>query len=142
MTDAPTALSATPHALPATPGARLALFAFRRLGAHGLDDVAAARAMLAAFGQGYRRPLVLLRAMMADLAASAVVPVSIAPCCCLRMTHAEHAALTILARAETAPGTARLLLADLLGIRHADGVFASVMAVSAAFADGGQPIAG
>ncbi|MDH7974569.1 hypothetical protein QH494_20455 [Sphingomonas sp. AR_OL41] len=142
MTDAPIALSATPHAMPATPGARLALFAFRRLGAHGLDDAAAAQAMLASFGQGFRRPLVLMRAMMADLAASAVVPISIAPCCCLRMTHAEHAVLTVLARAETAPESARLLLADLLGIRHADGVFACVMAVAAAFADGGRPIAG
>jgi hypothetical protein len=80
MTDAPIALSATPHAMPATPGARLALFAFRRLGAHGLDDAAAAQAMLASFGAGFSRPLILMRAMMADLATSAVVPISIAAC--------------------------------------------------------------
>jgi len=140
MTDALTLQSALPHAMPAAPGARLALFAFRRLGAHGLDDAVTAQAMLTAFGQGFRRPLVLMRAMMADLAASAVVPIAIAPCCCVRTTHAEHAMLTIFARAETAPDSARLLLADLLGVRHADGVFACVTAVATAFADTGRPI--
>lgn len=140
MTDALTTISTLPHAMPASPGARLALFAFRRLGAHGLDDAVAAHAMLTAFGQGFRRPLVLMRAMMADLAASAVAPIAIAPCCCVRATHAEHAMLTVLARAETAPDSARLLLADLLGVRHADGVFACVMAVTTAFADAGRPI--
>ncbi len=142
MTEALTTLSALPHAMPASPGARVALYAFRRLGAHGLGDAAAAQAMLGTFGQGFRRPLILLRAMMADLAASAVVPIAIAPCCCIRMTSAEHTMLTILARAETAPERARLLLADLLGIRHADGVFACVMAVATAFADAGRPIDG
>lgn len=142
MTDALTTQSALPHALPATPGARLALFTFRRLGAHGLDDAVTANAMLNAFGRGFRRPLVLSRAMMADLAASAVAPISIAPCCCVRMTGAEHTMFTILARAETAPDSARLLLADLLGIRHADGVFASVAAVAAAYADAGLTISG
>lgn len=141
MTDAPIVLAAMPHAMPAAPGARTLLFAFRRLGTHGLGDAAAAQALLGGFGHGFRRPLVLLRAMMADLAASAVAPISIAPCCCARVTPAEQAMLTILARAETAPGAARLLLADLLGIRHVDGVFASVAAVAAAFADAGQPIA-
>ncbi len=140
MTDAPTTISTLPHGMPASPGARLALFAFRRLGAHGLDDAIAAQAMVTAFGQGFRRPLVLMRAMMADLAASAAVPIAIAPCCCVRTTHAEHAMLTVLARAETAPDSARLLLADLLGVRHADGVFACVMAVAIAFADTGRPI--
>jgi hypothetical protein len=140
MTDALIARSALPHTMPAGPGARLALFVFRRLGAHGLDDAVAAQAMLTAFGQGFRRPLVLMRAMMADLAASAVAPIAIAPCCCVRMTHAEHAMLTVLTRAETAPDSARLLLADLLAVRHADGVFACVAAVATAFADTGRPI--
>lgn len=140
MTDTLTFMSTLPHAMPASAGARLALFAFRRLGAHGLDDAAAARAMLAAFGPGFRRPLVLMRAMMADFAARALAPIAIAPCCYVRTTHAEHAMLAILARAETAPDCARLLLGDLLGVRYADGVFASAMAVATAFADAGRPI--
>ena len=58
----------------------------------------------------------------------------------MRMTAAESAVLTVLARAETAPDTARLLLADLLGIRRIDGVLASATALAAAFADAGRPI--
>ena len=140
MTEALTAQSALPHAMPAGAGARLALVVFRRLGAHGRDDAVAAHAILTAFGQAFRRPLVLMRAMMADLAANAAAPIAIAPCCCVRTTLAEHAMLTALARAATAPDSARLLLADLLGVRHADRVNTCVMAVAMAFADTGRPI--
>jgi hypothetical protein len=129
-----------PHALPACPNARLAVFAMRRLGAHGLADARAAQAMLAAFGTDFRRPLTLLRVLMADLAATATVPITIAPCCCARMTTAEAALLTVLARAETRPDKALLLLSDLLGVRRADGVLASAAAVAAACADEGRPI--
>lgn len=130
------------HPLPHDADARLLLFAFRRMGAHGLNDAQAADAMLHAFGTGFRRPLVLMRAMMADLAAAATCPIAIAPCCCRRMTHAERAVLTIVARAGTAPDSARLLLADLIGARRPDGVLASVTAVAQAFADAGRPVAG
>lgn len=134
-------LAALPHALPACPNARVALFAMRRIGGHGLADARAAHALFTAFGEGFRRPLMLVRALMADMAAAAAGPIAIAPCCCARMTHAESAILTILARVEIAPETARLLLADLLGIRRVDGVLASAAAVSVAFADEGRPIA-
>jgi hypothetical protein len=129
-----------PHPMPACPNGRLALFAIRRIGAHGMADAHAANAMLDGFGKDFRRPLVLMRALMADLATSANGHISIAPCCCMRMTTAEKAVLTVLSRAETAPETARLLLADLLGIRRIEGVLASATALSAAFADGGRPI--
>jgi hypothetical protein len=137
-----TATQMLPHALPACPNTRLALFAMRRIGAHGLMDAHAANAMLNGFGESFRRPLVLMRALMADLATMANGPIAIAPCCCMRMTAAESAVLTALARAETAPDAAHLLLADLLGIRRADGVLASASAVAAAFADAGRPITG
>lgn len=141
MTDA-TATTATllPNALPLDANARLALFAFRRMGAHGLADAHAAQAMFTAFGAQFRRPLLLMRAMMADLAASATCSISIAPCCCPWATASETAFLSVLARAETSPEMARLLLADLLGQRRIDGVLASATAVAAAFADGGRPI--
>ena len=48
--------------------------------------------------------------------------------------------LSVLARVETAPETARYLMADLLGVRRIDGVLASAAAVAAAFADEGRPI--
>lgn len=135
-------LAALPHALPDCPNGRIALFALRRIGSHGLADARAAHAMFTAFGEGFRRPLMLIRGLMADMAAAAAGPISIAPCCCARMTHAEAALLTILARVETNPDAARLLLSDLLGIRAVDGVLASAAAVAMAFADEGRPVTG
>lgn len=146
MTDLPATFSpagsALPHAFPGCPNARLALFAIRRMGAHGLADARAAIALVNAFGERFRRPLLLLRGLMADVAGAAAGPITIAPCCCARMTASEAALLTVLARAETQPDAARLLVADLLGVRRVDGVLASAAAVAAAFADEGRPIAG
>ena len=139
-THAAIAIAALPHLMPVCPNARLALFAMRRMGAYGLDDARAAHAVFSGFGQSFRRPLVLIRALMADLAATATGPIAIAPCCCPRMTSAEAAMLTVLARVETAPDAARLLLSDLLGVRRADGVLASAAAVAMAFADAGRPV--
>jgi hypothetical protein len=132
--------AALPHALPEDANARLLLFGFRRIGAHGLHDAHVANALVHAFGEGFRRPLMLLRTMMADLAHTATCPISIAPCCCTRMTQAEATILTIAARAETAPEAACLLLGDLIGVRRPDGVLASVTALAQAFADVGRPI--
>ena len=142
MTDAPLAAAILPHPLPGCANARIALFAMRRMGAHGLADARAAHALITAFGQGFRRPLVLMRALMADLAGAASGTIAIAPCCCARMTPAEAALVAILARVETHPDAARLLMADLLGARRIDGVLASAAAVAIAFADEGRPIAG
>ena len=140
MSELTTTIAALPHALPACPNARIALFALRRMGAHGLHDARASHALFTAFGEGFRRPLILMRSLMADLASSAADTIAIAPCCCTRMTSAERALLTMLARVETAPDTARLLMSDLLGIRRVEAVLASIAAVSAAFADDGRPI--
>ncbi|TXC71013.1 hypothetical protein FSB78_08660 [Sphingomonas ginsenosidivorax] len=140
MTDTQTAMALLPHALPTCPNARVALFAMRRMGAYGLADAQAAHLLFSAFGQGFRRPLVLLRALMADLASASSGTIAIAPCCCARMTSAESAMLTILARVETAPEVARYLMADLLGIRRIDGVLTSAAAVAMAFADEGRPV--
>ena len=140
MTLAAPATTILPHALPTCTNARIVLFAIRRMGAHGLHDAGAAHMMLNAFGQDFRRPLLLIRNLMADLAAHASGTIAIAPCCCARMTPAEGALLTILARIETAPDTARYLLSDLLGARRVDGVLASAAVVATAFADAGRPI--
>ena len=128
------------RALPECPNSRIALIATRRMGAHGLADAAAAHLLFTAFGEAFRRPLLLLRVLMTDLAATARGTIAIAPCCCVRMTGAESALLAIIARAEREPEAARLLLADLLGHRAVDGPLAAATAVAIAFADGGRPI--
>lgn len=140
MTLAAPATTILPHALPACTNARIALFVIRRMGAHGLHDAGAANMLINAFGQDFRRPLLLMRNLMADLASHASGTIAIAPCCCARMTPAEDALLTILARVETAPDTACYLLSDLLGVRRSDGVLASAAVVAAAFADAGRRI--
>ncbi|BCI69725.1 hypothetical protein SUS17_348 [Sphingomonas sp. S17] len=140
MAETTTLATALPHVLPACPHARIALFAIRRMGAHGLADARAAHTLFTVFGQDFRRPLILMRTLMADLASHASGQIAIAPCCCARMTVAEAALMTILAQMEMAPGKAHFLMSDLLGVRRVDGVLASAAAVSAAFADEGRPI--
>lgn len=132
---------ALPASLPSGASARLLLFAFRRLGAHGLDDAAVSQAYLAVFRARFRRPLVLTRAFVADCAATATAQIAIAPCCCPRATVAEASVLSAVAVAETQPERARLLLADLLCARQPDGVVASAAALAGAIADAGLPLA-
>ena len=134
------ALSALPHTAPPFENARVALFAIRRLGAHGLSDASAAHAFVIAFGKGFRRPLNLARSMMADIAATSTMSISIASCCCPRVTASEQALLTIIARVEHDRKSALSLMADLLGHDRIDGVLASVAAVATAFADEGRPV--
>lgn len=140
MAETTTLAAALPHMLPACPHARIALFAIRRMGAHGLADARASHTLFTMFGQDFRRPLILMRTLMADLAAHASGQIAIAPCCCARMTAAEAALMTILSQMEAAPQKAHFLMTDLLGVRRVDNVLASAAAVSAAFADEGRPI--
>lgn len=130
---------ALPKPLPEAPGARLVLLAVRRLGAHGLADARTAEAFLAAFGSGFQRPLILMRGFLADMADAATLPISIAPCCCARMTGAEAAVVDALAVVQERPQAARLLIGDLIGVRHPDQVVASAAALADAFADAGLP---
>jgi hypothetical protein len=74
---------------------RSVLFAVRRMAAHGVRDVSAAWLILDLFSTGFRRPLVLLRAFMLELAHAATGPIRMAPCCAPRMT--EHEGLLMLA---------------------------------------------
>jgi len=129
-----------PHPLPDGANARLALFAIRRMGAQGLADALAAHAFIMHFGEGFRRPLLLMRAFMHELAATATQPIAIAPCCCPRATPSEAALLTVLTRASAAPCTASLLLVDQLGTRDVGAVLACAEAVAGAFADAGIPL--
>ena len=84
-----------PLPLPDTRIERAVLFAVRRMAAHGVRDVSAAWLMLDLCSTGFRRPLVLLRAFMLELAHAANRPIRVAPCCAPRMT--EHEGLIMLA---------------------------------------------
>lgn len=137
----PASLAETLPALqPEDAGARLLLFGVRQMGMHGLADACAANAFVTAFGKGFQRPLILLRALMADMAASATGPIAIAPWCCPRMTGSEAALLAVLGRVRDNPQAADLLLKDLLGVRESGSILATAHALSNAFADLGLPL--
>lgn len=131
---------ALPRLQPDDPGARLLLFGIRQMGAGGLSDAAAAHAFVTAFGRDFRRPLILLRSLMAEMSTASAGPIQIAPWCCARMTAAESATIEIIARAPYDPARAHVLLADLLGVRQVDGVLATAHALANAFADLGLPL--
>jgi len=120
---------------------RLLLFGVRRVAAGGLNDAHAANAYLAAFGLGYRRPLILLRALMAELSRVSNRRILIAPCCCPRTTAAEASILDAVISAVEAPHQAHRLLCDTLGVENCLGALSSAQALGQAFADLGHPLA-
>ncbi len=137
QTDAKTLL---PHAAPASPYRRLLLFAIRRMAAGGITDAHAAHAIFTGFGLGYRRPLVLVRALMAELSRVSTAKLTVAPCCCPRMTSDEAMLVDLIAEAPDRPDSVHLALNGLLHVRTSLGVLVSAQAVAAAFHDLGMPL--
>jgi hypothetical protein len=129
-----------PYAAPASPYRRLLLFAIRRMAAGGIADAHAAHALFTGFGVGYRRPLILLRALMAELSRVSAARLSVAHCCCARMTREEDILLKSMALAQAEPRAAHDQLRRLLHVRSCLGVLSSTQAVAGAFADLGMPI--
>lgn len=111
MNDASKLPTLLPHRLPSQGDARQLLFALRRMAVHGIDDAFATHSMLTAFGMRYRQPLVLLRALLVEMAREAKGNVVVAPCCAPRMTADEHNILVAIAD----PDKAQARLADTLG---------------------------
>jgi hypothetical protein len=121
-----------PHGAPAEGRSRLLLLAIRRMAAHGLDDAHAAHACLTGFGLGYRRPMILLRALMAEISRASERKILVAPCCCPRMTRDEAALLYAI---ETAPADrfkAHGALESLLGTPLCLGALTSAEALGEA----------
>ncbi len=122
------------------PNARLLIYSIRRMAEGGLKDAFAANAMLSLFGARSRRPLLLLRALMAEMARSSQRQITLAPCCCMRTTSAEAELLMIIGTALDRPRFAHARLCSLLGVEHNLGVLSSAQALAQAFADLGRPI--
>jgi hypothetical protein len=128
------------HPVPANHNARLFIYAMRRMAQGGLNDAFAANAMLSLFGTRSRRPLLLLRALMAEMARHSERQIIIAPCCCRMMTAAESEMMLILDSAQDRPRFAHGRICNLLGVEHALGVLSSAQAVAQAFGDLGRPL--
>ncbi|ODP39463.1 DUF6628 family protein [Sphingomonas turrisvirgatae] len=146
MSQSPPALAVLGQTLyrlqPEGAGSRLLLFGIRQIGSSGLYDAATAHAFVTAFGKGFRRPLLMLRTLMAEMSGAASGPIQIAPWCCARVTPNEGALLDLIALSTTDPCRARILLADLLGARHVDGMLATSAGLAQAFSDLGLPLDG
>jgi len=138
--DAASPASLLSHGTPAGRGARILIEAVRRIGVGGLNDAYAASLMMGAFGLSFRRPLVLVRAMMAELARASQRSIMIAPACCRRATIAEMLLLRIVSEARDDPRRAHALIGDLCGIDRGLGILSSAQAVAQAFEDLGRPI--
>lgn len=126
--------------IPGGYGNRLFLFAVRRMATAGVNDAHTANAMLGAFGRSYRRPLVLMRAMMLELARISSRKILVAPCCCARMTMDEAQLMEATGLALKNPNAAYDGLTTLLGNDHALGALTCLQAVAQAHADLGRPL--
>lgn len=121
-------------------GNRLFLYVVRRMATAGVNDAHAANAMLGAFGRSYRRPLILTRAMMLELARTATCKILVAPCCCARMTADEALLMQAVGAALQNPHAAYGQLSDLLGSDDALGALTCLQAVAQAHGDLGRPL--
>jgi hypothetical protein len=125
---------------PDAPTDRTLLFAMRRMAMGGLNDAHAAHALFSAFGGSHRRPLVLLRALMAELARSSRNRIMVAPCCCGRMTHGEAMLMGAIGIAAEDPRRAHSRLAMVLGTSDCLGALSSAQALGQTFEDLGRPL--
>jgi hypothetical protein len=126
--------------MPGGYGNRLFLFVMRRMASGGVNDAHAANAMLGAFGRSYRRPLILMRAMMLELARVSSRKILVAPCCCARMTADEGLLMQAAGIALRDPNGAYEQVSGLLGNDHALGALTCLQAVAQAHADLGRPL--
>lgn len=126
--------------LPTDQGGRLLIFAMRRMAVGGLHDAHATHSIFAHFGLGYKRPLILIRAMMAEIARASHQTIKIAPCCCPRITTDEANLLQAIEYAEASPRISNATLARLMGTPDCLGVLTTAQAVAQAFHDLGRPL--
>jgi hypothetical protein len=130
-----------PHAAPADPDLRLMLYGIRRMAAGGIGDAHAAHAFLARCGMRYRRPLVLLRALVAEVARTGAARLAIGPCCCPRMSSSEAELLAAIGLSGTRPVEGHFRFARLLKVERCPSVADHAAALAACFADFGRPLA-
>jgi hypothetical protein len=129
-----------PLPVPPIADEQLLLFIVRRLAAHGLHDAHAANAMLCSFGLSYRRPLMLLRAFMLELARASRRSITVAPCCAARMTLDEGRIMAALTQAGSDRACAMHHLREVTADADAHPALSAAMALFDAMSDLGRPL--
>jgi len=126
-----------PYVAPVCGDPRTLLFAIRRMAVHGLHDASAANALLGTYGLRYRKPMVLLRAVLVDIARMARGNIIVAPCCAPRMTAREYALLTAISD----PVDGELYMKPLLKPHTASVATVTITALSETLSEMGRPLA-
>jgi len=129
-----------PYDAPEQKTARALLIALRRIAVGGIDDASAANLLLGTFGIGYRRPLMFLRVLVQEISRVSQQPISIAPCCCPRMTEGEAAILLAIDSGRAHPEVTRSALARVTGTLDLLPALSVAQALGTALEDLGQPI--
>jgi hypothetical protein len=140
MTSAANLIELVPHMAPNDGVERTLLIAIRRIAIGGLTDASAANLLLSEFGLGYRRPLMFLRIMMAEISRISHRQISIAPCCCLRMTMGEAGFLSAVRNARRRPADARAQIALITGTFDCLAALSVAQALGNALEDIGRPL--
>ncbi len=125
---------------PAEPVHLFALRIIRLMAIGGIDDARAAAMLIGQFGRAYRRPLVLMRAMMLELARVSRRRILLAPSCCGRITRDEALMIAALSHGEAAFVACHRDAAALLGHDEVLGAATCFQAVGRCFADLGAPL--
>lgn len=120
---------------------RLLLRTMRLMTVGGINDANAAALLFGRFGRAYRRPLVLMRALVLELARTSNRRITLAPPCCGRITRDEAVMLRALARPESEFAACHQDVRRLLGRDDALGATTCFQAVASCFADLGAPFA-
>ncbi len=106
----------------------------------GINDARAAALLLGCFGRNYRRPLILIRALVLEIARVSERRIQLAPPCSIRMTRDEALMLRALGREEWQIERGHADACELLATSSALGAATCFQAVSACFSDLGAPL--
>ncbi len=118
----------------------LFLKAARLMAIGGANDARAASVVMGWFGRNYRRPLVLMRALMLEMARVSQRRIQLAPPCSSRLTRDEATMLRALAREEWQIDRCHEDACALLAIDDALGTATCFQAVANCFEDLGAPL--
>ena len=140
MTDSVTLETLIPHPAPTEKVARTILVAIRRLASGGLNDAHATNILIGDFGMAYRRPLMFLRVLIAEMSRIAERQIPIAPCCCPRMTEGEATFLMIINSARGHPERARAAIARMASTLDCLPALSIAQALADALDDIGHPL--
>lgn len=141
MSQGESAADLLPLPLPTGRVEQIVLVCIRRMAAHGLRDAHASWLALETFGSQFRRPLVLLRAFMLELANSSCRPIKIAPCCAMRMTEDEGRILEVLRLAAGEPDLSGQALMALTRNAHVCEPLSAAAVFGRALAENGKSLA-